>query len=86
MTRTLPGAYSRENEAVGWEVPSLTRTRRLSPHACSTFFPVTETSLRVPLCDSESGFLFCHVILGIMRAASRSQFSFLLSVTLRDDH
>ena len=52
MTRTLPGAYSRENEAVGWEVPSLTRTRRLSPHACSTFFPVTETSLRVPLCDS----------------------------------
>ena len=82
MTRTLLGAYSRKNEAVGWEIPSLTRTSRLSPHARSTFFSGTETSLRVPLCDSESGFLFGHLILGIMTAASKSQFSFLLSVTL----
>lgn len=77
-TRTLPGAYSRENEAVGWEVPSRTRTSRLSAQAHSTVFPVTETSLRVPLCDSEPGFLFGHLILGIMTAASKSQFSFLL--------
>lgn len=81
-TRTLPELIP-ERTAVGWEVPSLTRTSRLSAQAHSTFlFPVTETSLRVPLCDSEPGFLFGHLILGIMTAASKSQFSILLLVTL----